>query len=134
MPETFVLEIYTPRRLFYSGSVEEVIVTLTDGECGILKNHTLFTAPIVPCIVRIKKEGGVWVEAFLSEGVIEVKKRKTIILSECAENLDEVDRERARTAKEEALRQLQANHGEGDKLKLKLGKASLRLKLVGEKS
>jgi F-type H+-transporting ATPase subunit epsilon len=130
MPETFVLEIYTPRRLFCSEPVEEVIVTLTDGECGILKNHTLFTAPIVPCIVRIKKEGGVWVEAFLAEGIIEVKRRKTIILSECAENPDEIDCERAQKAKAQALLQLNENPGDAEKIKLKIKKADLRLKLA----
>jgi F-type H+-transporting ATPase subunit epsilon len=132
MPETFILEIYTPRRLFYSERVEEVIVKLSDGECGILKGHTLFIAPIVPCIARIKKENGEWLEAFLTEGIIEVKQRKTIILSECAEKSDEIDTERAQKAKTEALHYLQENSGNIEENKRKLQKAELRLKLAGE--
>jgi F-type H+-transporting ATPase subunit epsilon len=131
MAETFVLEIYTPRRLFCSEPVEEVIVRLTDGECGILKDHTLFTAPTVPCIARIKKEGGEWTEVFLAEGVIEVKRRKTIILSECAEKPDEINREHAEKAKADALLQLKENPGDKEKIKLKIQKAELRLKLAG---
>jgi F-type H+-transporting ATPase subunit epsilon len=133
MPETFVLEIYTPRRLFCSERVEEVIVRLSDGECGILKGHTLFTASIVPCIARIKKENGNWTEAFLTEGIIEVKQRKTIILSECAEKPEEIDTERAQKAKAEALLRLKENSGDTETAKHKLQKAELRLKLA-EKS
>jgi F-type H+-transporting ATPase subunit epsilon len=132
MPETFVLEIYTPRRLFYAEPVKEVIVRLTDGECGILKNHTLFTASTLPCIVKIKKADGNWMEAFLAEGIIEVKKRKTIILSECAEKSDEIDKERAKKAKAAALLHLKENSNDTEKAKLKLQKANLRLKLAGE--
>jgi F-type H+-transporting ATPase subunit epsilon len=132
MPETFVLEIYTPRRLFYTESVEAVIIRLTDGECGILKNHALFTASTLPCIVKVKKADGGWMEAFLAEGIIEVKKRKTIILSESAEKADEIDGERAHKAKAEALLQLKENSGDTERVKLKLQKANLRLKLAGE--
>jgi F-type H+-transporting ATPase subunit epsilon len=130
MPETFVLEIYTPRRLFFAEPVEEVIVRLTDGECGILKNHAVFTASTLPCIARIKKENGDWLEAFLTEGVIEVKQRKTIILSECAEKPDEIDTERAQKAKAEALLHLKENFGDTEVTKYKLQKAELRLKLA----
>jgi F-type H+-transporting ATPase subunit epsilon len=130
MAEPFTLEIHTLRRLFFSGPVEEVVVALEDGECGILKNHARFTAPVVPCIVRIKKEGGEWMEAFLAEGVIEVKKHKTIILSECAERPDEIDGERARQAKAEALLRLNEHTGDTEKLKRTIKKADLRLKLA----
>jgi F-type H+-transporting ATPase subunit epsilon len=131
MAESFALEIHTLRRFFFSGPVEEVVVVLEDGECGVLKNHTRFTAPIVPCIAKIKKEGGELMKAFLSEGVIEVKKHKTIILAECAELPDEIDAERAEKAKAEALRQLEARADDTEKLKLKIKKATLRLKLAG---
>jgi F-type H+-transporting ATPase subunit epsilon len=133
MAETFVLEIHTLRRLFFSGPVEEVVVALEDGDCGILKGHARFTAPIVPCIARIKQEGGEWTEAFLAEGIIEVKKHKTIILSECAERPDEIDTERAEKAKADALLRLNEHAGDTKKLKLKIKKAGLRLKLAASR-
>jgi F-type H+-transporting ATPase subunit epsilon len=131
MAESFALEIHTLRRFFFSGPVEEVVVVLEDGECGILKNHTRFTAPMVPCIAKIKKEGGELMEAFLSEGVIEVKRHKTIILADCAELPDEIDVERAKLAKVEALRQLEEHADDAEKLRLKVKRAVLRLKLAG---
>jgi F-type H+-transporting ATPase subunit epsilon len=129
MPKTFALEIHTLRRLFFSRPVEEVVVTLEDGECGILKNHARFTAAIAPCIVKIKKEGGEWTKAFLAGGIIEVKKHKTIILSECAEYPDEINVERAEKAKADALLRLGEHTGDTEKLKFKIKKANLRLEL-----
>jgi F-type H+-transporting ATPase subunit epsilon len=129
MSATFALEIHTLRRLFFSGPVEEVVIALEDGECGILKNHVRFTAPVVPCIVRIKKAGGEWTAAFLSEGIIEVKKHKTIILAECAEQPGEIDAERAEKARADALRRLNEHAGDTKNLKRAITKAALRLKL-----
>jgi F-type H+-transporting ATPase subunit epsilon len=130
MAEPFALEIHTPQRLFYSGQVIEVIVTLSDGECGILKNHARFASPVVPCITKLKKEDGAWEKVFISNGIVEVKRHKVIILVEEAERPDEIDAESVEKAKTAALRDLKERSGDSEKIKSRIHKAELQLKLV----
>jgi F-type H+-transporting ATPase subunit epsilon len=130
MPATFELEIHTPQRLFFSGPVEEIVVALEDGECGILKDHARCAAPIVPCIARIKQEDGTWARVFLAEGIIEVKRHKTIILACAAERPAEIDAGRARASQERARALLEGQPGNVSASR-KLRKARLRLELAG---
>jgi F-type H+-transporting ATPase subunit epsilon len=84
----FPLEIHTPHRLFYSDYVEAFILTLIDGQAAVYANHSPFTAPIVPCLLKIKKKNGGWQTASISEGILEVKSRKTVLISDSAEWVD----------------------------------------------
>jgi F-type H+-transporting ATPase subunit epsilon len=102
MPEPFTLEVHTPHRLFFSGKVSSVIVPLADGEVGILINHAPFTAPLVVGILKIQDTDGRWTEAFITEGILEVETRKTVILVEAAEWPGEINEAAALAAKKEA--------------------------------
>ena len=98
----FPFEVHTPYRLFFSGSVEAIVLTLMDGEAGIYANHTPITAPVVPCLLKIKDKDGHWQCAFTAEGILEVKQHKTILISDAAEWPSEIDLERAMNAKKRA--------------------------------
>ena len=102
MATLFPLEIHTPYRLFFSEPVEAIILTLIDGEAAVYANHAPFTAPVTPCNLRIKTKEGAWKTAFISEGILEVKPRKTILVSDAAEWPEEIDYERAKAAKKRA--------------------------------
>ncbi|GMO47190.1 MAG: F0F1 ATP synthase subunit epsilon [Termitinemataceae bacterium] len=102
MAEMFKFEIYTPYRLFYSQDVQCVIVTIADGDIGIYAHHSIFTAPVKTCAMRIKGRNGEWLDVFVAEGVIEVKKNKTVLLVDSANFPEEIDIERVRLAKEKA--------------------------------
>jgi len=130
MAVLFPFEVHTPYHLFYSDSVEAIIVTLLDGEVGIYANHTAFTAPVVPCLLKIKDKGGNWKIAFSSEGILEVKEHKTVLVSDSAEWPEEIDLQRAMTAKERSEEILL--HGgmkfETDKAVFSLRRARMRIK------
>ena len=96
----FPFEVHTPYRLFFSESVEAIVLTLLDGEAAIYANHALFTAPVVPCLLSIKNNKGIWRTAFTAEGLLEVTEHKTILLSDSAEWPEEIDYQRAKAAKE----------------------------------
>jgi len=98
----FPFEVHTPYRLFYSGSVQAIVLTLLDGEVGVYANHTAFTAPVVPCLLKIRDKDGNWKTAFTSEGILEVKEHKTVLISDAAEWPEEIDLTRAQKAKESA--------------------------------
>ncbi|MDR1277836.1 MAG: F0F1 ATP synthase subunit epsilon, partial [Treponema sp.] len=100
MAKFFPFEVHTPYRLFYSASVEAVVITLADGEIGIYTDHSFFTAPVVTGILKIRERGGVWRSAFTTEGILEVKSHKTVLMVDAAEWPQEIDCERALAAKQ----------------------------------
>jgi len=102
MATLFPFEVHTPYRLFYSGSVEAISLTLIDGDVAVYANHAPFTAPVIPCVFKIKEKNGNWKIAFTSEGILEVKGHKTVLVSDAAEWSTEIDCERAKAAKERA--------------------------------
>ena len=123
MAARFTFEVYTPYRLFFSGSVQAIVLTLSDGEAAIYANHALLTAPVVPCLLKIKDVKGYWRTAFVSEGFLEVRSSKTILVSDSAEWPEEIDCERAKEAMEQAQ---QVIEGSIFKFEMETAKASLK--------
>jgi F-type H+-transporting ATPase subunit epsilon len=132
MPALFNFEVHTPRRLFYSGRVQAITISLGDGEIGIYANHSPFTAHSVTGTLRIKDEGGNWRAAFVCGGILEVKEHKNVLMVESADWPEEIDRARVLEIKrqaEETLKDSQLKF-EIDKAKKKLHHAECRLKIL----
>jgi F-type H+-transporting ATPase subunit epsilon len=131
MAKLYPFEVHTPYRLFYSGSVEGIILTLTDGEIGVFADHSFFTAPVVTGALKIKDSQGQWRTAFVSNGILEVKSHKTVLMVDAAEWPDEIDRSRALTAKQQAEEALESGMFKFETLaaKEKLKRAEARLKI-----
>ena len=102
MAALFRMEVHTPYRLFFAGSVETVVAELADGEIGILAGHSPFLAPLKTCALRVLKEDGIWAEAAVSAGVVAVDEDGVTVLSDAAEWPEEIDRERALEAERRA--------------------------------
>ena len=130
MAALFNFEIHTPYRPFFSGRVEAIILMLVDGEIGVYAKHVPFTAPSVSGILRIRDDKGEWRSAFITDGILEVKDHKTVLMVDAAEWPEEIDRERARAAKEQSERRLETAmlKFETDAAKAKLRRAEYRLK------
>ncbi|MFZ5986118.1 MAG: F0F1 ATP synthase subunit epsilon [Bacillota bacterium] len=130
MSSTFYIEILTPERKFFWGDIETIIVKTPLGEMGILKGHIPMVVVIDIGLVKIKKDGK-WFEAVLSEGFMEVKQDKAIILVDTAEWPDEIDVNRAKAAKERASERLlrKLNKTEYVQSKAALARAMARLKV-----
>ena len=134
MAASFVFEVYTPYRLFFSGSVQAIVLTLIDGEAAVYANHAPLTAPVVPCLLKIKDAKGNWKTAFSSEGFLEVRNSKTILVSDTAEWPEEIDYERAKEAKERAEQSLDGSifKFEIETAKISLMRANMRIKARDE--
>lgn len=130
MSATFNLEIVTPDRKFFSGEVEAVIFRTLDGEMGILKGHAPMVVAVAIGPLRIKKDGE-WLDAVLTEGFMEIKQDKTIILTDTAEWPNEIDINRANEAKARAEERLQRqlNQVEHMRSQAALARALARLKV-----
>ena len=132
MPKHFKLQIFTPERQFFSDEVEAVDVGLPDGRAVFLADHTPLIAPVSVTTTRIKKTGGEWVEAFSSEGFVDVRRDGVLMFVQTCEWPEEIDVNRAETAlraAEEELRQ-KRSMSEYQKSKIDLARAMERLRVT----
>jgi F-type H+-transporting ATPase subunit epsilon len=133
MAALFKLEVHTPYRRFFSDEVEAITLTLCDGEITVYAHHSHFTAPVIACTLRLKGKDGIWKEAFIAEGILEVKSHNTILLTDAAEWPNEIDRERAEEAKNRAAETISQStfKFESANAEAALKRAELRLRIAG---
>jgi len=126
----FSFEVHTPYRPFFTGTVEAITLTLIDGEIGVYARHSPFTAPVLSCILRIRNDKGEQRSAFVTDGILEVKEHKTVLIVDAAEWPEEIDPQRARTAKQKAEEEIKraSLKFELDGAKAQLRRAEYRLK------
>ena len=130
MPALFNFEVHTLYRPFYSGKAESISLTLPDGEIGVFANHCAFTAPVMSCILKIKDAKGELRNAFITEGILQVKEHKTVLMVDAAEWPHEIDAERALAAKQNAEELIAKKplKFEAENIKAKLRRAVYRMK------
>jgi F-type H+-transporting ATPase subunit epsilon len=133
MAKLYSFEVHTPYRLFYRGPVEAVSLTLIDGEAGVYADHAPFTAPVKTGLLRIKDKEGQWKPAFITEGILEVKSHKTVLMVDAAEWPGEIDHDRALSAKQRAEEVLKDGtlKFETDAARIALNRAEGRIKVYG---
>ncbi|CTQ54552.1 F-ATPase epsilon subunit [Roseibium album] len=84
MAELFQFELVSPERQLLSEQVAEVVVPSTEGEFGVLKDHSPFMATIKPGILKVLNEGGRWDEYFVRGGFADVASGGLTVLAEQA--------------------------------------------------
>lgn len=128
---TFYLEVVTPERKFFEGQAEMIIVHTPEGEIGILKDHEPAVVAVTAGTIRILADG-VWKEAAVTPGFMEVTAEKTILLVDTAEWPEEIDINRAKAAKERAEERLQQKlaHIEYIRSQASLARALARLRVT----
>lgn len=114
---TFHLEITAPDKAFYSDEVQELVIKTPCGEIGILKGHIPMAAAVSVCHLKIKKDDK-WINAFASDGFMEVTAEKTAVLVDSAEWPEEIDIDRAKAAEERARKSLDAQSEQKAAVKL----------------
>ncbi|MBI5232759.1 MAG: ATP synthase F1 subunit epsilon [Deltaproteobacteria bacterium] len=101
MAETFLLEIATPSKLIFSDNVEMVTAPGSEGEFGVLRDHTEFLTTLkAGCLVY--KKDGIDTPMAVSRGYGAVTPQKTTILVESAEYASDIDMESAEESLSEA--------------------------------
>lgn len=127
----FYLEILSPGRKFYEGEVDTVIVPGIEGEYGILVDHIPVVIALKDGIIKIK-EGAQWREAIIHGGFIQVEHKSSIIMADSVEWPEEIDINRAQSAKERAEERLrqQLSQVEYIRSKAALSRAMARLRIT----
>lgn len=112
----FKLRIVTPDRDFYEGDVSMVEFNTTEGEIGVLKGHIPLTVVVAPGIINITEENGTR-KAALHSGFAEILQDSVVIMAEIIEWPEEIDLERAESARERAEERLRTKTPETDILR-----------------
>jgi len=134
MAEELLLEIVTPEKLAFSGSIDEVTCPGSEGEFGVLRGHASLLSAIKFVELSYLKDGKRTSYA-VNTGYAEVTGSKVTVLVETAERADQIDVERAKKAKETAEQKL-AKYAKEDpefeRAKIALERAESRLKIAGQ--
>lgn len=123
MATPFQLTVITPEKTFFDGETQQVIVRTTEGDIGILANHTSLVASLPSGPMRVMMEDGKYRTAAVSAGLIKVGGNKVHIFADAVEWADEIDIEWAKRSEEDAKQRIAAKNSERD-----LDLAELKLK------
>jgi len=100
--EKIQLDITTPQGSVFSGEVDEITATGSEGEFGVLPGHASYITTLKSGTLTCKADGKTEYY-FVSWGYAEVGPGKAAILADSAEHATEIDLERARDARERAM-------------------------------
>lgn len=125
----FSLSVVTPEKIFFDGETSQITVRTTEGDIGILANHTSLVADLPSGPLKIMQEDGSWRVAALSTGLLKVGGNKVSILANAVEWADEIDLDWAKRSEEDARRRLaeQQDRHQLDLAELKLKRALNRI-------
>jgi len=135
MADKLHLEVVTPDRLVVNEEVDIVMAMGTLGEFGILPNHVPFMSSLQPGELRYRKDNQLQYVA-VTGGFAEVSNNKVTVLAVAAEKAGEIDKDRAKRAKERAEKRLAQKEREDidyTRAEMALKRALLRLR-IAEKS
>ena len=123
------LEVITPEKKVYEDDVDMVIAPGSEGYLGILPHHAPLLTALGPGEFRVKK-GGIEEILAVFGGFMDVRADRVTVLTEAAENAEEIDDQRAQAARETAQKTLELAAGSANAAEEARAKASLLRALV----
>jgi len=132
MAMTFHLDVVSAEQAMFSGLVQSVQVSGSEGELGIRPNHAPLLTAIKPGMVRIVKQHGEEEVIYLSGGVLEVQPGAVTVLADTAIRGSDLDEARALEAKRKAEEHMNSSHGDVDfaMASAELAKAIAKLRVI----
>lgn len=106
MADKLMLEVVTPQKAVVSEEAQMVVAPGSEGEFGVLKNHTTFLTSLNMGALRYTDASGKERVLFVNGGFAEVLPDKVTVLAESAERRMDIDVSRAEEAKNRAERRL----------------------------
>ena len=125
------VEILTPNRLLLQDEADELNLPATDGYLGILPGHVALLTNLGLGQLMLRKDGQ---QRYLTvfQGYMEVSEDKVTVLAEIAEDMAEIDPQRAAAARDRALERLNGRGAEVvdfDRASAALQRALVRLQV-----
>lgn len=103
---SFELEIVTPERTLYAGTVSRLRAPGSDGGFGVLTGHHPMVSALRSGLLIFNEDGGSERRASISGGFAEVLQNRVTILAETAELAEDVDLTRAEQSRDRARERL----------------------------
>ncbi|WP_404400826.1 F0F1 ATP synthase subunit epsilon [Idiomarina seosinensis] len=100
--ETLNLSVVSAEDELFSGSVQTVQVSGSEGELGIYPGHAPLLTKIKPGMVRYVSEAGDEDFMYVAGGVLEVQPGQVIVLADVAVRGDDLDEQAAKDARKRA--------------------------------
>ena len=128
------LKIITHEKIVFAGEVDELVITTTSGQIGILKDHIPITTSLAIGITKAKIGDSYKYFATMG-GVFQFKDNNATILTDICEDSCDIDVTRANAAKERAESRLAETNANIDaqRAQAALARALVRLQAALEK-
>jgi F-type H+-transporting ATPase subunit epsilon len=126
------LKITTNEKTVFDSDVKEIYLKGCQGEFGILENHVPFMTPLEISITKVVLEKETKLFTTMG-GIFQLKDNNALILTQVAEDANEIDVERAIEAKKRAMARLEEDGSDRidyHRAEIALAKAMARLKAV----
>lgn len=132
MANTVQCDIVSAQESIFSGEVEMLTATASNGELGVMAGHTPMLTGLAPGPVNIRMEDGKEEVFFVSGGYLEVQPKNISILADTAERAHDMDEAAAERARQEAERELANRSSEMDysRAAARLAEASAQLRTL----
>jgi F-type H+-transporting ATPase subunit epsilon len=121
-------EIVSQDRLVFQGEADLVLLPGADGEMGILPRHAPLLTTLKYGIIKVRSQGQETIFT-VAGGIAEVQPEIITILADAAENVEEIDIDRAEAARQRAIDLLAKGFPEGSDAYRDLGSALRRSNL-----
>ncbi|XQW85128.1 F0F1 ATP synthase subunit epsilon [Thalassotalea piscium] len=111
---TVNLNVVSAEESLFSGTIESLQITGSEGELGIMPGHAPLLTSLKPGMARIVKQGGKEEVIYLSGGMLEVQPNNVTVLADIAVRGDDLDEQAAEEAKQRAEEKLNAHSDDID--------------------
>lgn len=114
MAMTVHCDIVSAEQSLYSGLVEMIVASATEGDVGIMPGHAPLLTQLKPGPVRIIKQSGSEEIYYMTGGFLEVQPNLITILADTAVRAEDVDEAAAEQARQKAKEVLEGQHTDMD--------------------
>ena len=128
MSKTFQLDIITPSNVISEGQVEYLRAPSADGFFGIMGGHAVATILMDIGEIKITKDGKEFYYA-TNGGFADIRPESVMLLVETAEEVSDIDKDRAEAAMKRAKDRLKDNATDLKRAKTAIDRARNRLKI-----
>ncbi|XKM13551.1 F0F1 ATP synthase subunit epsilon [Orbaceae bacterium ac157xtp] len=129
---SYQLEVVSAEHHLFSGNVQRIRVTGSEGELGIYPGHTPLLTTIKPGMVGIVKSDGEEEFIYLSGGILEVQPTVVTILADTAIRGEDLDEAKAQESVRQAQEQI--TNASGDRsyaqASAELSKALAKMRVI----
>ncbi|KUG26904.1 atp synthase epsilon chain [hydrocarbon metagenome] len=125
------LEVITPSKKAYEGSIKSITLPGTLGSFQVLYNHAPILSSLEIGEITVVEATGTVKHYSVGGGTVEVLNNKVLVLAESFETPEEIDIRRAEEAKKRAEERLKAHSSENDfdRAEIALKRAINRIKV-----